>query len=66
MVLVMSTLCAILFNTFDENWIREWLISIPRNFIMAYLLQVLIAGPLVGFIFRKLFPIGTIIDLNEK
>lgn len=66
MVLLMSTICALLFNPFNENWLSGWLISIPRNFIMAYPLQVLIAGPLVGFVFRKLFPIGTIIDPVKK
>lgn len=66
MVLIMSTICALLFNPFNENWLNEWLLSIPRNFIMAYPLQVLFAGPLVGLVFRKLFPVGTIIDISEK
>ena len=51
MVLLMSTICALLFNPFNEDWGTNWLISIPRNFIMAYPLQVLIADPLVGFVF---------------
>jgi len=66
MVILMSTICALLFIPFDKNWINEWLISIPRNFVMAFPLQVLFAGPIVGIVFRKLFPVGTIIDINNK
>jgi len=66
MVIIMSTICALIFNPFNVNWINEWLISIPRNFIIAFPLQVLIAGPLVGFVFRKLFPIGTIVEIIKK
>lgn len=62
MVIIMSFICSLLFSDFDENWIQNWLISMPRNFIMAFPLQVIVAGPLVGFVFRKLFPVGTIID----
>jgi hypothetical protein len=61
MVLIMSVIGSFLFNEFNENWFSELLITIPRNFIMAFPLQVLIAGPLVGFVFRKLFPLGTIV-----
>lgn len=62
MVILMSIICSILFNEFNENWFSELLISMARNFIMAYPLQILIAGPLVGFVFRKLFPLGTIVE----
>ena len=61
MVLIMSIIGSLLFNEISENWFSELLITIPRNFIMAYPLQVLVAGPLVGFVFRKLFPLGTIV-----
>ena len=61
MVVIMSTICSIVFGEFSDNWFSELLVTIPRNFAMAYPLQVLIAGPLVGFVFRKLFPIGTIV-----
>jgi hypothetical protein len=43
----------------------NWLKAIPTNFIMAYPLQVIIAGPLVGIVFRKLFPLGTIVELKD-
>jgi len=38
-----------------------WLTNIPKNFIMALPLQLLIAGPITRTAFRKLFPVGTII-----
>lgn len=61
MVLIMSIIGSLLFNEINENWFSELLITILRNFLMAYLLQVLIAGPLVGIVFRKVFPLGTIV-----
>lgn len=39
-----------------------WLSNIPKNFIMALPLQLLIAGPCVRYVFRKHFPIGTIVE----
>lgn len=62
MVLLMSFLCSLLFTPLDSAWTINWLKAMPRNFIMAYPLQVLIAGPLVLTIFRKLFPVGTIVQ----
>lgn len=62
MVVIMSIVGSLLFNEINENWFSELLITIARNFIMAYPLQVLVAGPLVGFVFRKLFPLGTIVE----
>ena len=38
----------------------NWLINIPRNFIMALPFQLLVAGPLVRRVFRHAFPIGCI------
>lgn len=37
----------------------QWLINIPRNFVMALPFQLLIAGPLVRRVFRCAFPEGT-------
>lgn len=65
MVILMSVIGSILFNDFDSNWFSDLLITIPRNFVLAYPLQILIAGPLVGFVFRKLFPLGTIVEPNN-
>lgn len=61
MVLIMSIIISLLFKEFNSTWFSDLLITISRNFVMAYLLQVLIAGPLVGIVFRKLFPLGTIV-----
>lgn len=41
---------------------KIWLSNIPRNFIMAVPLQLLIAGPLIRRIFRALFPVGSVLD----
>lgn len=38
-----------------------WITNILRNLIMALPFQLIIAGPLVRKIFRKIFPVGTII-----
>lgn len=38
-----------------------WLTNIPKNFIMALPLQLIIAGPLTRTVFRKLFPVGKIL-----
>lgn len=65
MVIIMSTICSLLFTEFNEDWLMNWLKAMPTNFIMAFPLQIIIAGPLVGFVFRKLFPLGTIIELND-
>jgi membrane protease YdiL (CAAX protease family) len=60
MVLSMSFITTVIFKPSMTDLLNNWLKSIPRNFAMAFPLQVLIAGPLVNFIFRKLFPVGTI------
>lgn len=38
-----------------------WLTNIPKNFIMALPFQLIIAGPLVRFIFRSAFPEGKVL-----
>ena len=38
-----------------------WITNIPRNLIMALPLQLLIAGPFIRGLFRKLFPEGTVL-----
>ena len=65
MVIIMSTICSLLFSEFNEDWLMNLLKAIPSNFIIAFPLQVIIAGPLVGILFRKLFPLGTIVDLKK-
>ncbi|HEY4539849.1 MAG TPA: DUF2798 domain-containing protein [Faecalibacter sp.] len=65
MVIIMSTICSLLFSEFNDEWFFNWLKAIPTNFIMAYPLQVIFAGPFVGIIFRKLFPLGTIVEIEK-
>ena len=62
MVTLMSLLGPILANGFSSDLLQIWGQNIPLNFAMAYPLQVIVAGPLVGIIFRKLFPLGTLVD----
>lgn len=38
-----------------------WLGNIPKNLIMALPFQLIIAGPVIRTIFRKAFPIGTVL-----
>lgn len=38
-----------------------WLTNIPKNLIMALPFQLIIAGPVIRKVFRKAFPIGTVI-----
>ncbi len=64
MVILMSFLGPLIANGFSSNIFEIWIKGIPVNFIMAFPLQVIIAGPLVGYIFRKFFPIGTIVVPN--
>jgi hypothetical protein len=65
MVVLMSFFGPLIANGFSSDLIEIWIKGIPINFAMAFPLQVIIAGPLVGFIFRKIFPIGTIVVPNE-
>lgn len=39
-----------------------WLVNIPRNFVMALPWNLIVAGPLARFIFRRAFPMGTVFD----
>ncbi len=43
-----------------NHLVLNWLINIPRNFIMALPFQLLVAGPLVRRLFRAAFPIGCV------
>lgn len=65
MVVLMTLICGVLFSKGSQNFWQELLATLPRNFVAAFILKVVIAGPLVGTIFRKLFPIGTIVIKGE-
>lgn len=38
-----------------------WLFNIPKNLVMALPFQLLIAGPIVRKVFRRVFPVGTVL-----
>lgn len=38
-----------------------WLLNIPKNFVMALPFQILIAGPVCRFVFRRVFPEGKVL-----
>ena len=38
-----------------------WISNIPTNFIMALLWNLLVAGPVSRFVFRRAFPVGTVL-----
>lgn len=66
MVVLMSVICGLLFSKGSDHFWQDMLLTLPRNFVVAFTLKVVIAGPLVGTIFRKLFPIGTIVVEENK
>ena len=39
-----------------------WLVNIPRNFIMALPWNLLVAGPVARFVFRRAFPMGAVFE----
>ena len=64
MVIIMSLYgaCEMAFHTGSWSAVPvQWMINIPRNFIMALPLQFFVAGPLVRRLFRAAFPEGTIL-----
>lgn len=62
MVIIMSMYGAIEAVGISSRTLFVWMTNIPWNFVMALPLQLLIAGPVIRFVFRKAFPIGTIVD----
>ena len=40
---------------FDGNWLPNYLMTYCRNFVMALPVQLLIAGPIARWIFRRVF-----------
>lgn len=63
MCIFMSLFGAIEGCVHSHMWNRlffNWMICIPRNFIMAWPVQLLIAGPIVRKVFRAAFPVGSI------
>lgn len=65
MVISMSLYGSILMHGFSIETIFTWGRNICFNFIVAFPIQVFIARPIIGIVFRTLFPIGTIVDLSK-
>jgi hypothetical protein len=64
MVIIMSLYGAVEACTHSGAWSSVgiiWLTNIPKNFIMALPFQLIVAGPVVRTLFRKLFPVGTVL-----
>jgi hypothetical protein len=52
----MSLIATILFKGFNNEIFSRWIQAIVLNFPMALCWQIFVAGPLVRFVFEKLFP----------
>ena len=64
MVLIMSLYGAAEACVHTGQWsmlLLIWVTNIPKNFIMALPFQLIVAGPLVRFVFRRAFPEGSIV-----
>lgn len=61
MVILMSLYGAIEHVGISKMTLMVWVLNIPKNFVMALPLQLIIVGPTVRYLFRKTFPIGTIV-----
>ncbi|TQD27931.1 DUF2798 domain-containing protein [Methanolobus vulcani] len=63
----MATLMSLCFSISAVGFSKElpltWCSNLAINAVFAYPLIVFVAGPLVGFVFRKIFPEGSIVDL---
>ncbi|AVB75890.1 DUF2798 domain-containing protein [Methanococcus maripaludis] len=65
MASLMSLYGSILTVGFSNELPLTWGHNLVINFLFAYPLIVFVAGPLVGFVFRKIFPEGCIIDVAK-
>lgn len=64
MVIIMSLYGALEVVVSQGLWSQIgiiWLTNIPKNFVVALPLQLLVAGPLVRKVFRTLFPEGKVL-----
>ena len=64
MVLIMSLYGAAEACVHTGQWsmlLLIWVTNIPKNFIMALPFQLLLAGPFVRLVFRRLFPEGMVL-----
>lgn len=52
---LMSLVTTAIFQGIDAHLLVRWLKAVRINFPMAFLWQILVAGPLVRYLFRSLF-----------
>ena len=57
MATIMSFYGSVMSVGFSDELLRTWLAKIPLNIVVAFVLQVAVARPIVGNIFRKIFPV---------
>ena len=53
---IMSCIATILFKGVDSNFLSTYVGTCAKNLPMAFFWQMMYAGPLVRFIFRRIFP----------
>ncbi|AGB49548.1 Protein of unknown function (DUF2798) [Methanomethylovorans hollandica DSM 15978] len=65
----MATLMSLFFSIstvgFSKDLPLTWISNLAISAVFAYPLVVFVAGPLVGFIFRMIFPEGCIVDIAK-
>ncbi|WP_242492483.1 DUF2798 domain-containing protein [Methanolobus psychrotolerans] len=65
MATLMSLFFSILTVGFSKDLLLTWVYNLVISAIFAYPLVVFVAGPLVGFVFRIIFPEGSIVDMAK-
>lgn len=63
MATLMSSFFSISAVGFSKDIPLTWASNLVTNAVFAYPLIVFVAGPLIGFVFRKIFPEGSIVDI---
>ena len=59
MVIIMSLYGALLSVGFSKTLPMNWLLNILHNAIVAFVLVVFVANPIVGLAFNKIFSVNT-------
>ncbi|WP_204936616.1 DUF2798 domain-containing protein [Methanococcus maripaludis] len=65
MATMMSLYGSILTVGFSKDLPLTWGHNLAINFVFAYPLIVFVTLPLVGFVFRKIFPKGSLVDIAK-
>lgn len=64
MVIIMSCYGTIEVCIHSHTWnqfMMQWITNILRNFVMAVPVQFILAGPIIRRLFRKVFPVGSVL-----